>query len=110
MSAETLAEATKLQRPTRLQSVIPIDMRWRLGYHGIATTRGFPKQAFGHFGFGGSGAWADPSRELAVALIVNSGIGSPFGDLRTARISGAALGSVKTRRPVLRMRASGGAA
>jgi hypothetical protein len=32
-----------------------------------------------------------------VALIVNSGIGSPFGDTRTARISGAALASARKR-------------
>ncbi len=97
LSAKTLRQAAQVQRPTGKQSVIPFDMRWRLGYHGVATTRGFPKEAFGHFGFGGSGAWADPSRELAVALIVNSGLGSPFGDLRTARISGAALTSVRGR-------------
>ena len=72
-------------------------MRWRLGYHGVATTRGFPRQAFGHFGFGGSGAWADPQRHLSVALIVNSGLGSPFGDLRTARIGGAALACANAR-------------
>jgi CubicO group peptidase (beta-lactamase class C family) len=72
-------------------AVIPFDMRWRLGYHGIFTTLGVPREAFGHFGFGGSGGWADPSRELAVALIVNRGMGTPFGDTRTARISGAVL-------------------
>jgi hypothetical protein len=32
-----------------------------------------------------------------VALIVNSGIGTPFGDLRIARISGAALASANQR-------------
>ena len=48
-------------------------------------------------GFGGSGAWADPARDLSVALIVNGGMGSPFGDLRTARISGAALACVNAR-------------
>jgi len=67
------------------------DMRGRLGDHGVFTTIGSPRDASGHFGFGGSGAWADPHRELAVALIVNSGIGTPFGDLRIARISAAAL-------------------
>lgn len=97
LSANTLRQATKIQRPTGRQSVIPFDMRWRLGYHGVATTRGFPREAFGHFGFGGSGAWADPERDLAVALVVNSGMGTPFGDLRTAHISGAALSSVKVR-------------
>ena len=98
LSQDTLELATELQKPTGRLSVIPFDMRWRLGYHGVATTRGFPKQAFGHFGFGGSGAWADPSQDLSVALIVNSGMGSPFGDMRTARISGAALASARRRR------------
>jgi CubicO group peptidase (beta-lactamase class C family) len=97
LSEETVAQASTLQKPTGKNSVIPFDMRWRLGYHAVATTRGFPKQAFGHFGFGGSGAWADPSLDLSVALIVNSGIGSPFGDTRTARISGAALANAKAR-------------
>jgi CubicO group peptidase (beta-lactamase class C family) len=98
LSRETVAEATTLQRPTGKLSVIPFDMRWRLGYHGVATTCGFPRQAFGHFGFGGSGAWADPVTGLSVALIVNSGLGSPFGDLRTARIGGAALSCARARR------------
>jgi CubicO group peptidase (beta-lactamase class C family) len=97
MSDDTVARASTLQTPTGKNSVIPFDMRWRLGYHGVATTRGFPRQAFGHFGFGGSGAWADPSCDLAVALIVNSGMGSPFGDMRTARISGAALDCTRAR-------------
>jgi len=97
LSEETLHRATTLQQPTGRLSVIPFDMRWRLGYHGVATTRGFPRQAFGHFGFGGSGAWADPVTGLSVALIVNSGLGSPFGDLRTARVSGAALACARAR-------------
>ncbi len=97
LSPGILEQATTLQKPTGKLSVIPFDMRWRLGYHGVATTRGFPRRAFGHFGFGGSGAWADPARDLSVALIVNSGMGSPFGDLRTARISGAALSCVNAR-------------
>jgi CubicO group peptidase (beta-lactamase class C family) len=94
LSSETLMRATRVQDRPAGRSVIPFDMRWRLGWHGVFTTRGVPKHAFGHFGFGGSGAWADPSRRLAVALIVNGGMGTPFGDLRIARIGGAALDSV----------------
>ena len=97
LSEGTLERATTLQKPTGKLSVIPFDMRWRLGYHGVVTTRGIPRQAFGHFGFGGSGAWADPELGLSVALIVNSGLGTPFGDLRTARISGSALASARAR-------------
>ena len=97
ISRETLARATRVQRPAPRRAVMPFDMRWRLGYHGVATTRGVPRRAFGHFGFGGSGAWADPTRKLAVALIVNSGMGTPFGDLRIMRASGAVLECVATR-------------
>jgi CubicO group peptidase (beta-lactamase class C family) len=98
LSAETLSRATEVQVPAPARVVIPFDMRWRLGYHGVFTTRGVPRRAFGHFGFGGSGGWADPHRELAVALIVNSGMGTPFGDLRIARVGGAALASAIARR------------
>lgn len=94
LSHATLARATEVQTRPAGRVVIPFDMRWRLGYHGVFTTRGVPRRAFGHFGFGGSGAWADPARRLAVAFIVNSGIGTPFGDFRVARIGGAALASV----------------
>ena len=97
LSEDALERATTVQKPTGKLSVIPFDMRWRLGYHGVVTTRGVPRQGFGHFGFGGSGAWADPKRNLSVALIVNSGLGSPFGDLRTARIGGAALACANER-------------
>jgi CubicO group peptidase (beta-lactamase class C family) len=107
ISTETLARATELQESPGSLAVLPFDMRWRLGYHGVATSRGFPRHGFGHFGFGGSGAWADPSRELAVALIVNCGMGTPFGDTRTARISGAALASVVDRIPPRRRNTSG---
>ncbi len=97
LSRKTLDRATEIQYPTGKHSVIPFDMRWRLGYHGIATTRGIPHKAFGHFGFGGSGAWADPELDFAVGMIVNSGMGSPFGDIRTARMSGAALACARQR-------------
>lgn len=99
LSRRTLRRATERQTPTSGRLVIPWDMRWRLGYHGVATTRGVPRRAFGHFGFGGSGAWADPRRNLAVAMIVNSGLGTPFGDLRILRISGVALDCANACRP-----------
>lgn len=98
LSRETLERATELQEPTPGRAVLPFDMRWRLGYHGVATTRGVPSRAYGHFGFGGSGAWADPRRELAVALIVNRGMGTPFGDTRIVRVGGAALACESRRR------------
>jgi CubicO group peptidase (beta-lactamase class C family) len=97
LSRDTLKRATQVQSPAPRRAVLPFDMRWRLGYHAVFTTQGIPPQAFGHFGFGGSGAWADPSQELALGMIVNSGLGTPFGDLRIVRMSGAALLSVQQR-------------
>jgi CubicO group peptidase (beta-lactamase class C family) len=105
LSRHTLQRATRVQERPRGRRVIPWEMRWRLGYHGVVTTRGIPRRAFGHFGFGGSGGWADPHRDLAAALIVNSGMGSPFGDLRILRLSGAVLAAVE-RRPLPARRAS----
>jgi CubicO group peptidase (beta-lactamase class C family) len=99
LSRRTLSRATRVQPGTGERVVIPWDMRWRLGYHSVATLNGIPRKAFGHFGFGGSGAWADPERNLAVALIVNSGLGTPLGDLRIVCISGVALCCADRRAP-----------
>jgi CubicO group peptidase (beta-lactamase class C family) len=99
VSPRTLKRASEPQGEAPARAVLPFDMRWRLGYHGVATSRGIPRHAFGHFGFGGSGGFADPSRELAVGLIVNSGLGTPFGDARIARLGGAALASVNALSP-----------
>ena len=104
LSRKTLRRAMRRQRRGSKLAVIPFDMRWRLGYHGVFTTQGSPRNAFGHFGFGGSGAWADPSRNLSVALIVNAGLGTPFGDLRIARISSAALSAADARPTTSRSR------
>jgi CubicO group peptidase (beta-lactamase class C family) len=87
---ETVWRASEVQNRS-VGRVIPLPMHWRLGYHRVPTFGVRVPNGFGHFGFGGSGAWADPDRELAVALTLNSGIGTPFGDLRMVRIGTAAL-------------------
>jgi CubicO group peptidase (beta-lactamase class C family) len=97
LSRETLERATREQVEPRRRAVIPIDMRWRLGYHAVFTTRGVPPAAFGHFGFGGSGGWADPSRELAVGLIVNGGIGAAFNHLAILRVGAASIAAADAR-------------
>ena len=43
--------------------------------------------AFGHFGAGGSGAWADPERELGVAIVTNCIGGVIPGDLRPVAVA-----------------------
>ena len=72
---------------SRPDLVLVMPMHWRLGYHRVF---GAP-DAFGHFGFGGSGAWADPTRDLAVAMVCNRGTGTPIGDARLIRLSRVAI-------------------
>ena len=98
LSRETLARATEVQAPAPAASSFPSTCAGGSATTASSRRAGVPRHAFGHFGFGGSGAWADPRRELAVALIVNSGMGTPFGDIRIARIGGAALGCANERR------------
>ena len=90
LSPERVRVMGEVQRRGRdLVLVMPMD--WRLGYHRVFTTRGPVRSAFGHFGFGGSGAWADPERDLAVALVCNRGSGTPVGDLRMMELGAAAV-------------------
>jgi CubicO group peptidase (beta-lactamase class C family) len=85
-------------RSKKRDRVVFLPMHWRMGYH-RAFSFGASPNAFGHYGYGGSGAFCDPSRRLAVALTVNSGASSPMGDARMPRIARAAIRCVdRTRR------------
>ena len=79
--------------------VLVVPMGWRLGYHSAFTTRGALRGAFGHFGFGGSGGWADPRRDLALAMVCNRGTGTPIGDARLVQLGTAAAGAPGARSP-----------
>ena len=55
---------------------------------GLRGRAGAP-QAFGHYGYGGSGGWADPTLGLSVGFVTNR-IGSlttPLGDLTLFRLN-----------------------
>jgi CubicO group peptidase (beta-lactamase class C family) len=65
-----------------------------MGYHRVFTLGASVPHAFGHYGYGGSGAFCDPSRKLAVALTLNSGAGTPMGNSNMPRVARAAIRSV----------------
>jgi CubicO group peptidase (beta-lactamase class C family) len=87
LSEKTLRRATQVHSRW-LDAVVGFPMRWRLGYHLVGTSRGILPNAFGHFGYGGSGAWADPDRKLSLAMTLNRVAGTPFGDMRMVTMGG----------------------
>jgi CubicO group peptidase (beta-lactamase class C family) len=96
LSPETIRRAGTVRTRSR-DIVIGWPMRWRLGYHMAATSRGIRPNGFGHFGLGGSGAWADPDLQLSVAMTCNRMAGTPFGDQRLLRVGAAAVRGARTR-------------
>ena len=90
LSPETVDQIAEKQNDRR-DLVLVMPMKWRLGYHRVLGDRGMCPDGFGHFGFGGSGAWADPTRELAVAMVCSRGTGTPVGDARLMRLSRDAI-------------------
>jgi CubicO group peptidase (beta-lactamase class C family) len=98
LSPGLVHEVGRVQTRAR-DAVLGIPMRWRLGYH-QAFTAGRPAwKAFGHFGYGGSGGWADPETRLAVAFVTNrmGGTAPPAGDLRLLRLGAGALAAARGR-------------
>jgi CubicO group peptidase (beta-lactamase class C family) len=96
LSEGTVGRISSVQR-RGVDHVLVVPMDWRLGYHRVFTTRGGISSAFGHFGFGGSGAWADPLRDLSVAMVCTRGSGTPIGDLRIMELGAAAVRSADQR-------------
>jgi CubicO group peptidase (beta-lactamase class C family) len=88
LSRETVKTLGAVQLRTA-DAVLGIPMRWRLGYHhGFGAGRDAP-MAFGHYGYGGSGGWAEPATGMSVGFVTNR-IGSlttPLGDLNLFRLN-----------------------
>jgi len=109
ISAAALADATVDQnRP--IGRVIPFPLRFKVGYMrpvslGLRLSLakrdldiGQPNpHAFGHFGAFGSGAWADPERELGVAIVTNCLGGRIPGDLRPVALATSTARCVERR-------------
>jgi CubicO group peptidase (beta-lactamase class C family) len=98
LSRERVKALGKVQVRTA-DAVLGFRMRWRLGYHQAFGRGGGAPLAFGHYGYGGSGGWADPATGMSLGFVSNK-IGSlttPMGDFALFRLTGlvrecAALG------------------
>ncbi len=70
-------------------AVLGLPMRWRLGYHPAFGAGRGAARAFGHYGYGGSGGWADPDLGLSLGFVTNriGSVSTPLGDLTLFRLS-----------------------
>jgi len=92
LSPETVRDLGRVHVRTA-DGVLGLRMRWRLGYHqAFGTGRRAPK-AFGHYGYGGSGGWADPDVGLSLGFVTNriGSITTPMADLTLYRLSRVVL-------------------
>jgi CubicO group peptidase (beta-lactamase class C family) len=97
LSSETLRQATSVHT-RKPDGVLVAPMGWRLGYHAVFCSRGVVRDAFGHFGYNGSGAWASPRHNASLGYVVNAGSGTPVGDWRMIKLTSAALACIRAAR------------
>jgi CubicO group peptidase (beta-lactamase class C family) len=92
LSSRTTRELGRVQVRTT-DAVLGLPMRWRLGYHQAFVAGRVAPKAFGHYGYGGSGGWADPTLGLSVGFVTNriGSLSTPLGDLNLFRLNRVVL-------------------
>lgn len=97
LSEATVLEATQVHARGP-DGVLVAPMRWRMGFHAVYYRLGIIRGGFGHSGYNGSGAWASPRHQAALAYVVNAGMGTPVGDWRMLKLTAAALTCIKAQK------------
>ncbi|MEM9729716.1 MAG: serine hydrolase domain-containing protein [Myxococcota bacterium] len=99
VDADTVARSAEVQMkaPDR---VVGYPLHWRLGYHRADALIMNVPSAFGHFGVGGAGGWANPNLQLSAALSHNGFPFSPTGQVRTTWLTAAVYESLGLYRGV----------
>jgi CubicO group peptidase (beta-lactamase class C family) len=88
ISEEVIEQAREVQT-TRLDKVTIYPLHWRLGYHRADSLLENHPEAFGHFGFGGAGGWANPDMNLSFGLVHNGNPMSLTGQVRCVAMTGS---------------------
>lgn len=90
---EIIRQSAEVQMKRR-DKVVLYPLHWRLGYHRADALLMDVPAAFGHFGMGGAGGWANPELGLSAALSHNGFPLSPLGQVRTVLITAAVYESL----------------
>ncbi|KAA0019505.1 beta-lactamase family protein [Antrihabitans cavernicola] len=99
LKPETIEQIGTRQVAGHYDYVLGYPVSFTLGYHRpVLMAKSQPHKAFGHYGMGGSGAYADPETGMSLAFVTNRLGGSltALGDLRLARL-GATARAITTR-------------
>ncbi|WP_336084573.1 serine hydrolase domain-containing protein [Nocardia sp. SSK8] len=97
LRAETIETINRTQRTDSRDYVLGLPLRFTLGYHRpVLMTKQQPRHAFGHYGIGGSGAYADPDLRMSIAFVTNrlGNAVTALGDARLAKLAAIAQGTV----------------
>lgn len=103
LKPETIDKINQVQPTESRDYVLGFPLRFTLGYHRpVLMTKQQPRKAFGHYGVGGSGAYADPLLGMSVAFVTNrlGNAVTALGDARLARLAALARNTVRKERPV----------
>nr|WP_239003694.1 serine hydrolase domain-containing protein [Nocardia panacis] len=95
---ETLEQMGRVQPCEGRDYVLGLPLRFTLGYHRpVLMSKQQPRKAFGHYGIGGSGAYADPETGMAIAFVTNrlGNAATALGDARLARLAAIAQHTVR---------------
>lgn len=98
---ETIETIGRVQPTESRDYVLGVPIRFTLGYHRpVLMAKQQPRKAFGHYGMGGSGAYADPELGMSIAFVTNrlGGAVTALGDARLARLGATAQATVRRQK------------
>ncbi|GAA5106626.1 serine hydrolase domain-containing protein [Nocardia iowensis] len=101
---ETIDLINQVQPAESRDYVLGLPLRFTLGYHRpVLMSKQQPRKAFGHYGVGGSGAYADPELGMSVAFVTNrlGNAVTALGDARLARLAATARNTVRRVKPAV---------
>lgn len=102
LKPETIELINQTQRADSRDYVLGLPLKFTLGYHRpVVMSKQQPRNAFGHYGLGGSGAYADPDLGMSIAFVTNrlGNAVTALGDARLARLAAITSNIARRAKP-----------